>query len=423
MWVNCSLRQRLLLSTLFQGLCVAFKTLQPSESFPLWKAGWFAVVIDVRTTAEYASGHIPGAYLVDSLASTQVIPSAFGVICKQCPIAVYCRTGSRSMAAAKVLEAAGFTAVYDIQGVQQLFAHGFPEEKGVPSSPVQLTHLCSEALRACQSSSLQSASTLTIGSAPAYWSAIPSSPNAYWVTEGDALRFSYSSFHNVWLMASQEAFETCNFVGAKELAGNFKGGGSGFSPNTHDLVAESPGVMYIACEVSSHCHAGQKIQVMVSPRLNLPPVPSAPLAPAGSCYYYVTSCPQQATVTPNKWMRDSWGEAYKRSGTDRTACEQTRRDGFAAWCGIQLTAVTMQFNAPNVCCSAMIASCLACQKDVTEEVYCQAHPATQGCFCSKFAVVGDACVDERAAAACKELEDSGCKDIQILESCPLQFRC
>eukprot|EP00316_Scyphosphaera_apsteinii_P001005 CAMPEP_0119343882 /NCGR_PEP_ID=MMETSP1333-20130426/106684_1 /TAXON_ID=418940 /ORGANISM="Scyphosphaera apsteinii, Strain RCC1455" /LENGTH=519 /DNA_ID=CAMNT_0007356301 /DNA_START=29 /DNA_END=1588 /DNA_ORIENTATION=- len=361
-------RQILLFNTLLQGLCSAFETLQPSESYLLWKAGWFAVVIDVRTTSEYASGHLPGAYLIDSLASNRVIPAVLGDSCKDCPLAVYCRTGSRSKEASRVLAAEGFISVYDILGVQQLFAHGFPAEKGVLSSPARPTSTCSQACR----SNMSTVSMVTIGSGPTYWSAIPSSPSTYWVMEGDTLTFRYSRYHNVWLMDDEQAFETCNFEGATEIAGNLRGGGTGnILSNTHNadelivgsvslntLVTlnrlEKLSVMYIACRVSSHCHMGQKIKIMVSPRPQPATVPhrSAPRSPAGSCYFYVTSCSMQAAITPNMWLRDSWGEANMRSGSTITTCEQTRRAGFASWCSIPFSAVTMHFNPPQVIPSA-----------------------------------------------------------------------
>lgn len=37
--------------------------------------------------------------------------------------------------------------------------------------------------------------------------------------------------------------------------------------------------------------------------------------------------------------------------------------------------------------------------------------------------LSDACMNEENYAVCSDLVDSGCKDLMIMESCPLQFTC
>ena len=71
-------------------------------------------LVDVRTPAEFAQGHIADALLIDFKAAD------FDALCaekldKARPVAVYCRSGKRSAAAAQRLAAAGFT-VYNLQG-------------------------------------------------------------------------------------------------------------------------------------------------------------------------------------------------------------------------------------------------------------------------------------------------------------------
>ena len=42
--------------------------------------------------------------------------------------------------------------------------------------------------------------------------------------------------------------------------------------------------------------------------------------------------------------------------------------------------------------------------------------------CSSFSL-GQPCVTTDNIVACKRLEESGCKEILVMESCPLQFAC
>eukprot|EP00908_Phaeocystis_cordata_P017337 Transcript_2866.p1 GENE.Transcript_2866~~Transcript_2866.p1 ORF type:complete len:198 (-),score=52.45 Transcript_2866:158-751(-) len=105
-----------------------------------------------------------------------------------------------------------------------------------------------------------------------YWSTIPSSPTGYEVMIGDRLSFKYSVYHNVYLMPSQEAYASCNFSEATELASATYGGGEGSFPNVYEAVTTSMGTLYFACEVGAHCKAGQKIEVTVTAA----PPPAAP---------------------------------------------------------------------------------------------------------------------------------------------------
>lgn len=117
----------------------AYITLPPLNASLLRAQGFFALTIDVRRLNEYESmppgnsgnppGHLSDAYFVESMGTTGVVPPAL-LGCKSCNVAVYCRTGQRSKAAALVLEAHGFTAVYDILGVTQWADAGLPLEIG-----------------------------------------------------------------------------------------------------------------------------------------------------------------------------------------------------------------------------------------------------------------------------------------------------
>lgn len=71
-----------------------------------------ARLVDVRTEAEFSQGHLPGALNlpVGSLAQRM---QKLGDD-KDAPIVLYCRSGSRSGRAKRMLEKAGFTRVYDL---------------------------------------------------------------------------------------------------------------------------------------------------------------------------------------------------------------------------------------------------------------------------------------------------------------------
>lgn len=69
-------------------------------------------VVDVRTPAEFAAGHVPGAVNIPleevERRHAEIGPPAT-------PVLVYCRTGRRSGLAAQALRTRGFDAVYDFQ--------------------------------------------------------------------------------------------------------------------------------------------------------------------------------------------------------------------------------------------------------------------------------------------------------------------
>ena len=75
-----------------------------------------AVLLDVRTEAEFSDKRIAGATLlpIDSIRTkaSRVLPD------KDALILVYCRRGIRSMAAAEQLVSMGYTNVYDFGGIE-----------------------------------------------------------------------------------------------------------------------------------------------------------------------------------------------------------------------------------------------------------------------------------------------------------------
>ena len=72
------------------------------------------IVLDVRTPAEYASGHLAQAQNIDIEASD--FANQIAALDKNATYAVYCRSGNRSGTALEQMTAAGFTHVYDLAG-------------------------------------------------------------------------------------------------------------------------------------------------------------------------------------------------------------------------------------------------------------------------------------------------------------------
>lgn len=71
-------------------------------------------VIDVRTPAEFAQGHLPGAVNVD--VSRSDFAAQVAALDPTAPYAVYCRSGNRSAIALAQMSSAGFSAAYHLGG-------------------------------------------------------------------------------------------------------------------------------------------------------------------------------------------------------------------------------------------------------------------------------------------------------------------
>lgn len=72
------------------------------------------VVVDVRTPAEFAAGHIAGAVNIDVEAPT--FDAEIAKLDKNVTYAVYCHSGRRSGLATDAMGKAGFTHVYNLSG-------------------------------------------------------------------------------------------------------------------------------------------------------------------------------------------------------------------------------------------------------------------------------------------------------------------
>lgn len=71
-------------------------------------------VLDVRTPAEFAAGHLPGAVNLDISAPDAA--TRLATLDPGAPYAVYCHSGNRSGAALREMAAAGFVGAYDLAG-------------------------------------------------------------------------------------------------------------------------------------------------------------------------------------------------------------------------------------------------------------------------------------------------------------------
>lgn len=81
------------------------------------------VVLDVRTPEEFAEGHLPGAVNLD--VSDPGFAEGLDELDRDATYAVYCRTGSRSLAAAQAMREAGFDDVFDLEGgIEAWQTHG-----------------------------------------------------------------------------------------------------------------------------------------------------------------------------------------------------------------------------------------------------------------------------------------------------------
>ncbi|MEX1994146.1 MAG: rhodanese-like domain-containing protein [Steroidobacteraceae bacterium] len=72
------------------------------------------VVLDVRTAAEFAEGHVPGARNIPHTELAARIAELEGDRARD--IVVYCRSGNRSAQALGTLRAAGFKRLFHLKG-------------------------------------------------------------------------------------------------------------------------------------------------------------------------------------------------------------------------------------------------------------------------------------------------------------------
>jgi rhodanese-related sulfurtransferase len=80
------------------------------------------IVIDVRTPAEYAAGHVEGAENVDVMARS--FERDVKQLDKGGEYVLYCQSGKRSASAAKKMAALGYRHIVDAGGIMSLESAG-----------------------------------------------------------------------------------------------------------------------------------------------------------------------------------------------------------------------------------------------------------------------------------------------------------
>ena len=99
-----------------------FKSIDAQQAISLLENDNNVTLLDVRTIPEYKEGHLQDATLIP----VQALAQNLGMLKhdKNKKIVVYCRTGSRSVAASRILEEHGFTPINVKGGIIQLIKAG-----------------------------------------------------------------------------------------------------------------------------------------------------------------------------------------------------------------------------------------------------------------------------------------------------------
>ncbi|TNF44769.1 MAG: rhodanese-like domain-containing protein [Epsilonproteobacteria bacterium] len=95
-----------------------FQSIDAKQAIHLLENDDNVTLLDVRTIQEYKSGHLRDATLIP----VQALSENLGMLkdSKDKKIIVYCRTGSRSVSASRILEKNGFTPLNVKGGIIQL---------------------------------------------------------------------------------------------------------------------------------------------------------------------------------------------------------------------------------------------------------------------------------------------------------------
>lgn len=92
-----------------------FKPIRATKCREMLEKNKNAVLVDVRSEAEYRSCRIPGAILLPDYNLSRKAEAVLKD--KDAHIIVYCQGGSRSRSACRLLSSMGYTNVYDLGGI------------------------------------------------------------------------------------------------------------------------------------------------------------------------------------------------------------------------------------------------------------------------------------------------------------------
>jgi rhodanese-related sulfurtransferase len=102
---------------------LSYKIISVSDARAMIQSSSNLLVVDVRTSGEFAQGHLQGAINIP----LSDLPTQIGGLDPNRPILVYCQTGVRSAQASATLVNAGFTHVYDMEGgLTAWISEGYP---------------------------------------------------------------------------------------------------------------------------------------------------------------------------------------------------------------------------------------------------------------------------------------------------------
>lgn len=89
---------------------------QTKDTTPVMSLTPAPIVIDVRSAAEFAEGHVPGAVNLDI--NNGSFQAKLSSLDNSVGYALYCRSGSRSAMAAELMATAGFADVRDLGALE-----------------------------------------------------------------------------------------------------------------------------------------------------------------------------------------------------------------------------------------------------------------------------------------------------------------
>lgn len=104
----------LIMGFIFSGLfgqTEKFRTVDAKKFADCIKDTAKVTVLDVRTPAEHAEGHIPGTHFNIDVMEDDFTEIALKKLPADKPVALYCRSGNRSKNAARILAANGYEVI------------------------------------------------------------------------------------------------------------------------------------------------------------------------------------------------------------------------------------------------------------------------------------------------------------------------